>query len=117
MDPAVGQAGLQPPTSRNPMEPHLSLPYKFEEEESRKEKLKERRRRREKPLPELILDAPLSTRYTHISHGGKPGGKVKQKINNRERLLMQIYKRERKIGKLKITNSWRCILLLAWQIF
>jgi hypothetical protein len=65
MDPAVGQAGLQPPTSRNPMEPRLSLPYKFEEEESGKEKLKERRRRREKPLSELILDPPLSTRYTH----------------------------------------------------
>jgi hypothetical protein len=41
MDPAVGQAGLQPPTSRNPMEPRLSLPYKFEEEDSGKEKLKE----------------------------------------------------------------------------
>jgi hypothetical protein len=41
MDPVVGQAGLQPPTSRNPMEPRLSLPYKFEEEDSGKEKLKE----------------------------------------------------------------------------
>jgi hypothetical protein len=32
-----------------------------------------------------------------------------RKIKNREGFLMQVYKREEKIDKSKITNFWRCI--------